>query len=104
MKSVAIVHLCILPLVIAQLDVAVDDRKFSSLGKNFTSTPSPSLLTSLATREEIIRMLLSTLQKELRDEPKNETARHAVSYSRDAQIELIERYDRSLDHIQPISA
>lgn len=69
--------------------IALDDPNFASLGRHFAGTPW--LLTSLATKEEVIRMLLSNFQQELGEDVKTKTTRHALSHSGDGPVDLVDR-------------
>ena len=56
---------------------------------NFAGTQS--LLILLGTKEEVIRMLLSKFQQELREKTTKETTRHASSFSCDGTVDLVDR-------------
>ena len=69
----------------------LDDPQFASLGRHFAGTPS--LLVTLATKEEVIRMLLNNFQRELRQVSENTQKHHnAVTNYIDGQLNLIERW------------
>ena len=91
MNPAVILLLCAISYANADQRVALEDPKFSTLGRHFTGTPS--LLLSLATKEEVIHMLLSNFQSELRANPKNEAAQNDFSYSDDDQLDLVDRWE-----------
>ena len=89
MNPAVILLLCAISYANADQRVALEDPKFSTLGRHFTG--NPSLLLSLATKEEVIHMLLSNFRKELREKPKNQATAHVLSDSNDDQLDLVER-------------
>ena len=91
MNPTVILLLCITSYVKADASASLDDPKFATLGKHFAGTPS--LLVSLAAKEEVVRMILSNFRKELREGSINETMLGALSYDCDDQLDLVERWE-----------
>ena len=90
--SVIFVHVFVLFILYcanAQQNAALDNPKFASLERPFAG--SPPLLVSLATKEELIHMLLTNFQKELQEEPKNETTQLAIPSLHESELDLVNR-------------
>ena len=79
----------VMPFVSALQNLTVDDPRFPSLGKHFAGTPT--LLATLATKEEIICMLLKNFVKELDEEPNSIVEKPCLSDSCDVRINHFER-------------
>ena len=88
MIFVLCIILCVTPFVSTNQNLTVDDPRFPSLGKHFAGTPS--LLASLALKEEIICRLLKNFQKDLREEPNFELESRCLPDSCDAVVDLVE--------------